>query len=296
MRHRARETGGRAREADGRNAELDRPFLERSRPLPELDCPFLERDRPFPGLDRPHRERDRPLPESDHPHRGRDRPSPGRNDPIPGFDRPLPGRGDPFSGADPSTSRARLPVSTCRACAGAATLLPSRIPNPEVAMRQSEYEVRKRALEAEFNADVELLRAAYLAKLRALERLWLAAAEDLPAELPPPAVRESRLSDTVAANETVRTETPRPAPPAPPPVLRRGQVMDDLADIFFALPEEFEKRDVIRLLGYEPPRATMYRVLSGLISEKMVQITRYSEGHRATRYRKLPQPLDDDPG
>jgi len=166
--------------------------------------------------------------------------------------------------------------------------------NPEVAMRRSEYEMRKSALEAELKADIELLRAASLAKLRALERLWLAAAEDLPAELPP-AVRESPRPSETPGSETVSvSETLHPDPPASPPVLRRGQVMDDLMGGFHALPEEFEKRDVFRLLGYEPPRATMYRVLSDLIGEKWVEITLYSEGHRPTRYRKLPQPPDDE--
>jgi hypothetical protein len=152
-------------------------------------------------------------------------------------------------------------------------------------MRQSEYEQHRRALEAQFQADVELLRAGYQAKLRALEAVWLSSMEEaLPAAPPPlpaPGPLLLRASEPEAPPAT-------PASPAPEPALRPGQVRDDLEDIFADLPEEFEKRDVIRLLGYEPPPSTLNRALSDLLLAKRTKIVRHSSGYTRTRYRKLP--------
>jgi len=160
-------------------------------------------------------------------------------------------------------------------------------------MRQSEYEQRRRALEAQFQADVELLRAGYQAKLRALDMIWLASMDEaLPAAPPPlPAPEPLQLLESAPDPETP-PETPAAA--APEPALRPGQVRYDLEDIFADLPEEFEKRDVVRLLGYEPPRSTLNRALSELLLAKRAKIVRYSEGHNRTRYRKLPPPASSD--
>jgi hypothetical protein len=161
------------------------------------------------------------------------------------------------------------------------------ISNQEVAMRQSEYEQRRRALETQFQADVELLRAGYQAKLRALDMIWLASMDEaLPAAPPPLPVRREPLQLPEAAPEP---ETPPEAPAAPEPALRRGQVQEDLDTIFADLPEEFEKRDVIRLLGYEPPRSTLNRVLFDLLMAHRTKIVRHSAGYNGTRYRKLPE-------
>jgi hypothetical protein len=150
-------------------------------------------------------------------------------------------------------------------------------------MRQGEYERRRRALEAQFQADVELLRAGYQAKLRALETIWLTAADEALPAVPPPLPAPGPL-----LLQAPEPGTPPEAPPDPEPALRPGQVRWDLEDIFADLPEEFEKRDVVRLLGYAPPRSTLNRVLSELLSAKRVKIVRYSEGYNRTRYRKLP--------
>jgi hypothetical protein len=161
------------------------------------------------------------------------------------------------------------------------------ISNLEVAMRQGEYERHRRALEAQFQADVELLRAGYQAKLRALEMIWLTAADEaLPAAPPPlPALEPLQLQ---AAAPDSETPPEAPAAPAPQPALRPGQVRYDVEDIFAELPEEFEKQDVVRLLGYAPPRSTLNRALSELLQAKRTKIVRYSDGYTRTRYRKLP--------
>ena len=152
-------------------------------------------------------------------------------------------------------------------------------------MRHEEYERRRRALEAQFREDLELLRAGYQAKLRALEMLWLAP----PGEALPQAVAVSetlRLSETLASSETV-------TPPEPPKEIRRGQVREEIEAAFAELPEEFDRRDVIRVLGYEPPRATLFRVLEQLVVDKWISVAWYSIGRSSTRYAKLPEPAEE---
>lgn len=161
-------------------------------------------------------------------------------------------------------------------------------------MRHEEYDRRRRALEAQFREDLELLRAGYQAKLRALEMLWLAPPEALP---PAVAVGETlRLGETLASSETL-PETAQPpsetvAPPAPPKEIRRGQVREEIEAAFAELPEEFDRRDVIRVLGYEPPRATLFRVLEQLVVDKWIAVAWHSTGRSSTRYAKLPEPAD----
>jgi len=162
-------------------------------------------------------------------------------------------------------------------------------------MRQGEYEQRRRALERQFREAVELLRAGYQAKLRALEMLWLVSpGETLPAGPPAPSARETlRLSETLAESETlvdsetlVASET-LPEPPAPGPARRRGQALEDVWERFAELPEVFDQRDVVRVLGYAVPRATLYRILGELLREKMIVMEKGSTGPNPTRYRKL---------
>src|SRR5436305_6938881 len=155
----------------------------------------------------------------------------------------------------------------------------------EGAMRHEEYERRRRALEAQFREDLELLRAGYQAKLRALEMLWLAPPGEALRQAA--AVSETlRLSETLASSETV-------TPPEPPKEIRRGQVREEIEAAFAELPEEFDRRDVIRVLGYEPPRATLFRVLEQLVVDKWISVAWYSSGRSSTRYAKLPEPAEE---
>jgi hypothetical protein len=144
--------------------------------------------------------------------------------------------------------------------------------------------------------DLELLRAGYQAKLRALEMLWLAP----PGEALPEAVAVSetlRLSETLASSETLPETTPPQSetvtPPERPKETRRGQVRDEIEAAFAELPEEFDRRDVIRVLGYEPPRATLFRVLEQLVADKWISVAWYSTGRSSTRYAKLPEPAGE---
>jgi len=163
-------------------------------------------------------------------------------------------------------------------------------------MRHDEYERRKRALETQFREDVELLQAGYQAKLRALEMVWMMSpGESLPAGRPALGASETlRLSETLHPSEslgTSETVSPPPAPSsAPPPARPRGQVALDFEDILPQLPEEFDKTDVDRALGYKPARPTLYRVLLDFIHKGRIVMVQGHSGPTPTRYRKLPPP------
>jgi len=72
----------------------------------------------------------------------------------------------------------------------------------------------------------------------------------------------------------------------------RYSVVTDLDDVLPELPEIFERRDVIRALGYEPPRTTLYHALVQLQREGAIAIETLSGGGSRVRYRKLPS--EDD--
>ena len=160
-------------------------------------------------------------------------------------------------------------------------------------MKSREYERRRRALEEQCHADLNLIRAGYEAKLRALEMIWLTSDGKDEAEGAPgrPNPSEASPSETVRSetepvssetvpSETVRTETPAPA-------RERRDLLSDLLEALPALPEVFEKQDIYQALGYVPARATLYRALETLKSEKQIVIARYSEGGQRTQYRKV---------
>jgi hypothetical protein len=168
-------------------------------------------------------------------------------------------------------------------------------------MRYQEYERRRRALEQQLQADLDLVRAAYGVKFRSLEALWLASADEETSKAAPPSetvpAASEPVHEQVIPEEAVPIETVSPpeAPP-PPPVLAvpepprkpgRGETLSDFEDALPGLPEFFEKEDVYRALGYRPPRATMYRALLELLGDKKIAIQDHSGGGKRTRYRKL---------
>jgi hypothetical protein len=160
-------------------------------------------------------------------------------------------------------------------------------------MRHDEYERRKRTLETQFREDVELLQAGYQAKLRALEMVWMTSSEEgLPGARPALGASETlRLSETLRPSESLKLSETVSLSPAPPvPARPRGQVALDFEDILPQLPEEFDKTDVDRVLGYKPTRPTLYRVLQDFISAEKIAMARCHQGPSPTRYRKLPPP------
>jgi hypothetical protein len=123
----------------------------------------------------------------------------------------------------------------------------------EEAMTREDYEERLRALGAQLEADIAMVRAGHEARVRSLESLWQAAQ---------------------AGDEKAAVPAPAPAPPAAPRETARppGATCNDLRDALPRLPEVFDKRDVVRALGYKPPYTTLVRALellkeSGEIAE-----------------------------
>ena len=53
------------------------------------------------------------------------------------------------------------------------------------------------------------------------------------------------------------------------------------------LPEEFDKHDLVRTLGWEPSKATLARSLDALCEEKKIAIVKPASGRTPARYRKL---------
>lgn len=136
-------------------------------------------------------------------------------------------------------------------------------------MTHDEYEQRKRRLEEELRAGVELLEAAHRHQLRALHLVWAAAGGE-GVEIPPPAATA-------------------PAPPvAPPQPIRRGpwELLDDVRNALAEVPETFDRNDICRVLGYEPDRGSLYRTLLELENDGILSVQHRGEGRLPTRYRR----------
>lgn len=149
-------------------------------------------------------------------------------------------------------------------------------------MTRGEYEEHRRALEAQRQADIALINAAHETRMRSLDRLWQAAAE-VDAALAAPAAAETRALPAPAAV---------PAVSAPPAVAGRkmrgrGEVLNDLDEALPQLPEVFDKRDITRVLGYEPARATLFRALQHLMAKGAIAIAAQNLQGNLTAFRKI---------
>ncbi|HSS76720.1 MAG TPA: hypothetical protein VLV54_08235 [Thermoanaerobaculia bacterium] len=151
-------------------------------------------------------------------------------------------------------------------------------------MTRDEYEQHKRRLDEELRTGVELLETAHQYQLRALQLVWVVVGGD-GVEIPPlPAVALSPV-----ASKPLPTVPALPAPlPAPPKPARRGpwELHNDVVDALENVPEIFTRNDICQVIGYEPDRGSLYRVLQGLIEEGVVVIEQTGSGKWPTRYRK----------
>src|SRR5262245_48284656 len=150
-------------------------------------------------------------------------------------------------------------------------------------MTRDEYEDRRRRLDEQLRAGVELLEAAHRQQVRALELVWMATAEGavtipaLPADssFPPP------VSQPAAA--------PAPAPPAPPPKRRRRyafELQDEVRAALARVPDVFDRNQLCQALGYEPDRGSLYRVLWELIKDGALTLEERGGGRTPSRYKK----------
>ena len=139
-------------------------------------------------------------------------------------------------------------------------------------MTREEYEERRRAFEEQHRVDVALMNAAQEARIRSLDRVWQESLE-----------RERSASEIPRA-----TVQPAPSPaPAPKTLRPRYSVITDLEEAFPQLPQVFTRKDIVRALGYEPPRTTLFSALNRFQEDGAITIENYSAGGRTVRYRKL---------
>jgi hypothetical protein len=139
-------------------------------------------------------------------------------------------------------------------------------------MTRDEYEERRKRMDKELRAAIELLQAAHAAQVRALDLVWMSSGDHAPAVAPP-------LGEPMAPG----------APPASAKMKRQpiGQLYEDVCTALERCPERFDRGDVCRLLGYEPNRGSLYRVLQELIAEKLFALEVRGEGTIPSKYRKL---------
>ena len=150
-------------------------------------------------------------------------------------------------------------------------------------MTRGEYEERRRALEAQREADIAMINAAHEIRVRSLDKLWQAATE-YGADFTSPAAPGNGSLPAPAAVPAVST----PPAPARRKMRGRGEVINDLDEALHQLPEVFDKRDVTRVLGYEPARATLFRALHQLMDEGAVAMEDHSlPGTTLTAFRKI---------
>lgn len=158
-------------------------------------------------------------------------------------------------------------------------------------MSPQDYESFRQQLEAQLRADIELLYEAYRAKLRAYEIVWRARGElegasweSRPTSLPP------FLPPLLASPEPAPLESAAPLPPAAapaPPKAEPAAVYHGLIAALERVAEEFDKHDLLKALGYEPRRATLYRALRDLEEDGAIAVVEQGSGRQATRYRRL---------
>ena len=128
---------------------------------------------------------------------------------------------------------------------------------------RDEYERSKWRLVEQRRAGIELIETAYQAQARALDLVWM-------------------LQGEGAGGKAVTALAQQEPPPHRMPIVMQA----DVRAVLPHLPERFTRRDVCKLLGYEPGRAALYRYLQDLVEERRISIEEKGEGRRATVYRK----------
>src|SRR5687767_2786735 len=105
-------------------------------------------------------------------------------------------------------------------------------------MTRDEYEARRRRLDEEMRAAIELVKAGHQAQVQALDVFWRTSGGAAPEpEAPPP-----------------------PEPEAGPRRRGAGELRAEVEEILLELPETFTKNDVEKRLKEPADRASLYRV------------------------------------
>lgn len=142
-------------------------------------------------------------------------------------------------------------------------------------MTRDEYERARLRILAERKAALELMETAYDAQLRALELVW---------------TTHGQGSFTPA----ILRQVPEPAPPpAPaPPLSRRAsrpspeELENRILEALDRLPDPFDRNDIGKALGIPLDRGLLYRALSRLTRDGLLQVLNRGRGRSAARYRR----------
>ena len=140
-------------------------------------------------------------------------------------------------------------------------------------MEHNDFEQHKRALDDQLRAAIDLLKAGHSAQMRELEARW-------------------QTSEAGAA-------APEPSPePAEPAQVRQpaGSLYEEVLSALPQLPEEFDKNDVLRVLGYSPNRVSLFRVLQTLGQEGWIENKTFGAGRTVSVYRKKHDGADSPEG
>jgi hypothetical protein len=146
-------------------------------------------------------------------------------------------------------------------------------------MDSHQIDVLRARLEEQLRADIELLQEAHRVKLRAFETVWRVQ-EDL-AQTPAPSGTAGRPQASA-----------RPAAPRAEPKRRTEgwSVLFAIQEKMDEIPEVFDRTDVVRVLGFTPKRATLFRALDELRNDGWIADERPSEGRQPAQFRKLCRP------
>jgi hypothetical protein len=151
-------------------------------------------------------------------------------------------------------------------------------------MTREEYEQRKRRLEEQLAEGIELLRAGFRQQIRALDLVWMTtAAEDITlSAIPAAGMRREEPASSIRPSPE-----PQPAKPSRRPRLPAGKLWEDVDAVFDSLPQVFDRNDLLKALGYEPERSSLYRVVRELLRAGEIVVHTSPAGKIAAKYEKV---------
>ena len=125
-------------------------------------------------------------------------------------------------------------------------------------MTRSEYEARRRRLDEELRAALELIKVGHQAQVQGVVE-----PAAFPAEAPPQPRAESRPQRRGA-----------------------GELLDEVMEILPRLPERFTKADIEKALKEPTDRATLFRLLRDLEESGWIRTETPGRGRNPTAYRQ----------
>lgn len=135
-------------------------------------------------------------------------------------------------------------------------------------MTRNEYEARRRRLDEELRAAMELLKTGHLAQVQMLDLMW-------------------KMSTDGTAVPATPATSPPPAPQRQPRRRGPGELVDEVIELLPQLPEVFTKDDVVQALAEPADRSSLFRVLQELQLSGWFQLDRPGQGRYATAYRQI---------